>query len=45
MLRIISLTKDPVCLTRFLQDQVLPGSVPQADWSSPARNSFRFFPS
>ncbi|XP_075884965.1 treslin isoform X4 [Nelusetta ayraudi] len=25
MLRIISLTKDPVCLTRFLQDQVLPG--------------------
>lgn len=27
MLRIISLTKDPVCLTRFLQDQVLPGLV------------------
>ncbi|XP_039989565.1 treslin [Xiphias gladius] len=25
MLRIISLTKDPVCLTRFLQDEVLPG--------------------
>ncbi|XP_070686769.1 treslin [Pempheris klunzingeri] len=24
MLRIISLTKDPVCLTRFLQDDVLP---------------------
>lgn len=34
MLRIISLTKDPGCLTRFLQDQVLPGSVPQADLSS-----------
>lgn len=27
MLRILSLTKDPVCLTRFLQDQVLPGLV------------------
>ncbi|KAG7221120.1 hypothetical protein INR49_017561 [Caranx melampygus] len=26
MLRIISLTKDPVCLARFLQDDVLPGS-------------------
>nr|XP_019934839.1 PREDICTED: treslin [Paralichthys olivaceus] len=25
MLRIISLTKDPGCLTRFLQDDVLPG--------------------
>ncbi|XP_028286050.1 treslin isoform X2 [Parambassis ranga] len=25
MLRIISLTKDPVCLERFLQDEVLPG--------------------
>uniref|UniRef100_A0A3P8SVQ4 Treslin N-terminal domain-containing protein n=1 Tax=Amphiprion percula TaxID=161767 RepID=A0A3P8SVQ4_AMPPE len=25
MLRIISLTKDPVCLARFLQDEVLPG--------------------
>ncbi|KAE8296774.1 Treslin TopBP1-interacting checkpoint and replication regulator [Larimichthys crocea] len=25
MLRIISLTKDPVCLARFLQDDVLPG--------------------
>uniref|UniRef100_UPI0037E73641 treslin n=1 Tax=Semicossyphus pulcher TaxID=241346 RepID=UPI0037E73641 len=25
MLRIISLTKDPVCMTRFLQDEVLPG--------------------
>ncbi|XP_040895306.1 treslin isoform X2 [Toxotes jaculatrix] len=25
MLRIISLAKDPVCLTRFLQDEVLPG--------------------
>ncbi|KAI3371069.1 hypothetical protein L3Q82_023703, partial [Scortum barcoo] len=25
LLRIISLTKDPVCLTRFLQDEVLPG--------------------
>ncbi|CAB1446695.1 unnamed protein product [Pleuronectes platessa] len=25
MLRIISLTKDPGCLTRFLQDEVLPG--------------------
>lgn len=25
LLRIISLTKDPVCLTRFLQDDVLPG--------------------
>nr|XP_046249890.1 treslin [Scatophagus argus] len=25
MLRIISLTKDPVCLTRFLEDEVLPG--------------------
>ncbi|XP_047453301.1 treslin isoform X2 [Mugil cephalus] len=32
MLRIISLTKDPVCLARFLQDDVLPGfmtSVPK----------------
>ncbi|KAM4619161.1 treslin [Polymixia lowei] len=32
MLRIISLTKDPVCLTRFLQDEILPGflrSVPR----------------
>ncbi|XP_030281197.1 treslin [Sparus aurata] len=25
LLRIISLTKDPVCLARFLQDEVLPG--------------------
>ncbi|XP_072242442.1 treslin [Leuresthes tenuis] len=25
MLRIISLTKDPVCLARFLQDEILPG--------------------
>uniref|UniRef100_H3CYF8 Uncharacterized protein n=1 Tax=Tetraodon nigroviridis TaxID=99883 RepID=H3CYF8_TETNG len=25
LLRIISLTQDPVCLTRFLQDHVLPG--------------------
>ncbi|XP_051808511.1 treslin isoform X2 [Acanthochromis polyacanthus] len=25
MLRIISLTKDPICLARFLQDEVLPG--------------------
>ncbi|XP_060892071.1 treslin [Labrus mixtus] len=25
MLRIISLNKDPVCMTRFLQDEVLPG--------------------
>uniref|UniRef100_A0A087XAD4 Uncharacterized protein n=1 Tax=Poecilia formosa TaxID=48698 RepID=A0A087XAD4_POEFO len=25
MLRIISLTKDPACLARFLQDEVLPG--------------------
>ncbi|XP_049431138.1 treslin isoform X2 [Epinephelus fuscoguttatus] len=25
MLRIISLTKDPVCLARFLEDEVLPG--------------------
>ncbi|XP_074532961.1 treslin isoform X2 [Halichoeres trimaculatus] len=25
MLRIISLTKDPVCMTRFLQDDVFPG--------------------
>nr|XP_020478246.1 LOW QUALITY PROTEIN: treslin [Monopterus albus] len=25
MLRIISLTKDPVCLAKFLQDKVLPG--------------------
>uniref|UniRef100_A0A3Q3NCT1 TopBP1-interacting, checkpoint, and replication regulator n=1 Tax=Mastacembelus armatus TaxID=205130 RepID=A0A3Q3NCT1_9TELE len=25
MLRVISLTKDPVCLSRFLQDEVLPG--------------------
>ncbi|XP_034542262.1 treslin isoform X1 [Notolabrus celidotus] len=25
MLRIISLSKDPVCMTRFLQDEVLPG--------------------
>ncbi|XP_043981212.1 treslin isoform X2 [Gambusia affinis] len=25
MLRIISLTKDPTCLARFLQDEVLPG--------------------
>ncbi|XP_034031690.1 LOW QUALITY PROTEIN: treslin [Thalassophryne amazonica] len=25
MLRIISLTKDPVCLTRFLQEEILPG--------------------
>ncbi|XP_054891331.1 treslin isoform X2 [Poeciliopsis prolifica] len=32
MLRIISLTKDPACLARFLQDEVLPGfltAVPQ----------------
>ncbi|XP_073328354.1 treslin [Pagrus major] len=32
MLRIISLTKDPVCLARFLQDEVLPGlmtAIPQ----------------
>lgn len=27
LLRIISLTKDPVCLARFLQDEVLPGYV------------------
>lgn len=35
MLRIISLTKDPVCLARFLQDEVLPRSVFGIFLSSP----------